>query len=130
MGELGRSSTFVSCLAALQISIIDPPEGPSSQPVSLLVLWGGGLLPSQRVRRLRRAVFLLVTSMLRIRNVSKSEIVTNMPLSGTMACHSALAAQIINLDSRRMGLKFLRPQRWRMHSFGPSNSGFLVLFSG
>lgn len=31
-------------------------------------------------------MFLSVTSMVRIRNVSKSEIVTNMPLSGPMAC--------------------------------------------
>lgn len=75
-------------------------------------------------------MFLLVTSMLRIRNVSKSEIATNMQLSGTMACHSVLVLQIIHLDSRGMSVKFLRPQRWRMHSFGPSNPGFLVLFSG
>lgn len=47
---------------------------------------------------------------------------------GTVAClmgsQSALGGQIIHLDSRGMGLKFLRPQAWEIHSFGPSNFAF------
>lgn len=47
---------------------------------------------------------------------------------GTMAClmgsQSDLGGQIIHLDSRGMGLKFLRPQAREIHSFGPSNLAF------
>lgn len=81
------------------------------------------------VQRLKRAVSLLGSSRsnqkcLQFENSYEYAVLETV--SCLMGPQSVLGGQIIHLDSRGMGLKFLRPQGWEIHSSGPSNLAFSV----